>query len=60
MTPEQFRALKTGDTVRHDHSAVAYVVTANYGDRVTAVRSVDMTNPKEWTVIKPPPSPREP
>jgi predicted Zn-dependent protease len=29
------------------------VVTANYGARVTAVRSADLTNPDEWDVIDP-------
>jgi hypothetical protein len=33
-------------------------VTGNYGDRVTAVRTVEMTNPDEWDlVINTPPAP---
>lgn len=51
MTPEQLRALQPGDVVRHVLGSDAYVVTANYGSRVTAVRTVDMTNPAEWLII---------
>lgn len=43
--------LKPGDIVRHVAGAESYVVTANYGDRVTAVRSVDITHPNEWQVL---------
>lgn len=53
MSKEQMENLKMGDTVRHvsdpDH---CYVVTANYGDRVTAVQTVDITNPIEWAIVK--------
>jgi spermidine/putrescine-binding protein len=29
-----------------------YIVTANYGDRVTAVDTVDITNPEEWEILR--------
>lgn len=48
MTDEQMNNLRPGDIVRHKSSYDAYVVTANFGGRVTAVRSVDITNPDEW------------
>lgn len=51
MTAEQLRALQPGDIIRHKHAAEAMVVTANYGSRVTAVRTVDVTNPIEWDRI---------
>lgn len=40
--------LQRGDIVRHRSSGDSMVVTANYGNRVTAVRTVDITNPTEW------------
>ena len=30
----------------------AYLVTANYGNRATAIGSVDITNPCEWLILK--------
>lgn len=45
--------LKPGDIVRHEGSFNRqYVVTSNYGDRATAVDSVDITNPGEWLILK--------
>ena len=52
MTQDEFRELKRGDTVRHVSSAASYVVDANYGGRVTAMRTIDMTNPSEWERVK--------
>jgi NMD protein affecting ribosome stability and mRNA decay len=48
MTPEQFAELRPGDLVRHKGSSSALIVHANYGARVTAVRTADLTNPAEW------------
>jgi len=53
MTPKQFKALQRGDIVRNVGASESYVVTGNYGGRITAVRSVDMTNPREWDLIDP-------
>ena len=55
MTEDQFRKLKRGDIVRNKGSADSYVVTSHYGDRVTAVRTADLTNPSEWLLIEPEP-----
>ena len=41
--------LKTGDLVRHKSGGVTYVVTANYGNRVTAVATADVSNEIEWS-----------
>lgn len=53
MTSAQFKALKPGDIVRHigahDES---YLVTANYGDRCTVVRTHDLTNPADWVLVR--------
>ena len=59
MTEYEFMCLQTGDIVRQkstgdtleDWLKNSYVVTANYGGRVTAVRTVDITNPGEWDLI---------
>ncbi len=48
MTKGELYSLCTGDVVIGKLSGLAYVVTANYGNRATAVRSVDITNPDEW------------
>lgn len=44
--------LKTGDIIRGKISHRTFVVTANYGNHVTAVASQDVTNPAEWEVFK--------
>lgn len=46
------RDIAHGDVLRHRGSDVAYLVTGNYGDRVTAVRTVDVANPCEWLVMR--------
>lgn len=41
------------DMVRHKSNPLkTYVVTTNYGERVTAVDTVDITNPNEWEVFR--------
>lgn len=49
---EKIADLEAGDIVKHKGDGPAYIVTANYGDRVTAVRTVDLTNAIEWEVLK--------
>ena len=59
MNEMDFLTLNTGDIVKHklsgdtfeDWKKNSYVVTANYGGRITAVRTVDITNPGEWDLI---------
>ena len=48
------KELKEGDIILHkgNTSGPAYIVTGCYGNRVTAVRTVDVTNPGEWMVLK--------
>lgn len=52
MTKDQMRALRPGDVVQSLHTGLAYVVTGNYGNRVTAVRTADISNPVEWGLIE--------
>lgn len=46
-----FKNLVRGDIVRSKLDHRTFVVTDNYGDRVIAVTSVDMTHPSEWDVV---------
>jgi hypothetical protein len=54
MDAEEMKSLQPGDMVKHALFNEVYVVTGNYGDRVTAVKTVDITNPPEWEVVKRP------
>ncbi len=51
MTPRELEELKTGDVVKHICKMQSFVVTANYGNRVTAVQTVDITHADEWEII---------
>ncbi len=51
MDAETFKNLKRGDIVRHVSGSNSYIVDVHYGTRVTAVRTLDMTNPSEWIKI---------
>lgn len=42
---------KRGLMVKHKLHDDVYIIHANYGDRATAVRTVDITNPNEWEII---------
>jgi hypothetical protein len=50
---EHVAELKTGDIIHGRLSGDAYVVTGQYGGRATAVRTVDVTNPNEWMLMRP-------
>jgi len=52
--------IRPGTLIRGKLSGDVYIVTGNYGTRLTAVRSVDVTHPPEWDVVHPqagPPTP---
>ena len=48
-----FSQIGSGSIVRHKGSSEAYVVTDCYGDRATAVRTVDITQLNEWMINQP-------
>lgn len=50
MNREEMENLKDGDIISHRVHKGHFMVTANYGDRVTAVKTVDITNPDEWEI----------
>lgn len=45
--------LKPGDIVRGKISHRTWMVIANYGDRVTAVATQDITNKDEFRILRP-------
>lgn len=51
MTRDELKKLEPGDLVRAKFNGEVYMVTGNYGERVTAVQTVDITNPPEWEVV---------
>lgn len=52
MTIEEFKELGPGDVVVNKINLLqSYIVHANYGDRATAVRTVDLTNAGEWKLV---------
>jgi len=54
MDKETFRKLSKGDVVSHKSDIfgiASYMVTDNFGDRVTAVATMDVTNPTEWNLL---------
>lgn len=51
MDDVAFKNLKLGDVVKNTMSGNRYIVHSNYGDRVTAVSTADLTNPSEWDLV---------
>lgn len=52
MTSEEMKQLNVGDLIRHAGvSPHGLVVTGNYGNHITAVRTVDISNPIEWILV---------
>lgn len=51
MTEKEFSGLAPGQVVRGKSIGQGYIVTGNYGTHVTAVRTVDLTNPDEWDLV---------
>ena len=45
-------SLDRGDVIQNRGSGLTYVVIANYGDRAVAVRTLTVTNPDEWELMK--------
>jgi len=51
MNKKELKNLKTGDIVRSKLNNISYMIHANYGNRCTAVKTVDITNPTEWNIV---------
>ena len=53
MNDEEFKSLSIGDIILHKAvGSRGLVVTGTYGDHVTAVRTVDVSNPIEWDIVR--------
>lgn len=52
MTEQEMQQLTPGDVIQSRLHGLGYIVPANYGQRVTAVQTADVTNPDEWTLIR--------
>ena len=52
MSEEEFRNLERGDIVRGANSGTSYVVERTLGTYVIGVRTVLITNPDEWVLVK--------
>ena len=51
MKRSEFLKLERGDIIVHKSDpSTSYMIDANYGSRITAVTTVDVTNPKEWAI----------
>jgi hypothetical protein len=51
VTAEEFRRLGMGDVVRSRVTGESFIVMSNYGARVTAVATADLTHPDEWELV---------
>ena len=54
MTQKEFDSLRHGDIVRHKIGD-SYVITYNISNGFVGIRTIGITNPKEWDLIKLPP-----
>ena len=50
MTNLEFSRLRPGQIVR-SASGQTWIISANYGQHVTAVQTVDISNPTEWEIV---------
>ena len=52
MDTKDFSNLGRGDIVRHKRNrSTSYVVDVNHGGSITAMATVNMTNPDEWELV---------
>ena len=52
MRETTFNNLSTGDIIKHIRDSRRFIVTGNYGGRITAVATIDAINPSEWRLVK--------
>ena len=51
MDKKTFDKLGRGDIVTHALDSRTFIVNANYGDRVIAMTTIEMTNPSERILV---------
>lgn len=52
MLRSELKHLTRGTVIHSDITNETYIVTGNYGSHVTAVKTVDVTNPSEWSLTQ--------
>lgn len=52
MNTSELSNLQIGDIVQSKPYGLGYIVVDNLGNRVIAIREVEMTNPIEWSLIQ--------
>jgi len=53
MTKKDFEKLHTGDILQHKKKPeLAFIVSAVFLDRITAVRTIEIRDPKEWQKVE--------
>lgn len=54
MNKKEMEQLKPGDVIQHKTNPQwAFIVHQNFGDRLTAVRTIELRSCDDWDVIKP-------
>ena len=48
MKPSQVRKLQAGDMIRNTNTGSTYIVVCNHGTRITARRTIEITDTSEW------------
>jgi hypothetical protein len=52
MTKKQMERLYTGDIICHkDKPELAFIVSANFGERIIAVRTIEIRDPNDWVLL---------
>jgi hypothetical protein len=51
MTKADLSMLREGDCIQSKLTGQTYLVTRNYGTRITAVCTVDVTHAEEWDLM---------
>src|SRR5581483_5817352 len=53
MTNSEFEKLKTGQVIQNKYNNQwAFIVSQNFGDRVIAVRTIEVNDPSEWDIVE--------
>ena len=52
MKKNEFERLQPGQTIQHKrNNEWAFIVQQNFGDRLTAVRTIEVRDPENWEVV---------
>lgn len=52
MTKNEFRRLQSGQIIQHKKdNKWAFIVHQNFGERLTAVRTIEVRDPENWEIV---------